>query len=72
MKTVNDCKMKLKLFKQHDTMIVSLHLNAKNLYYEHKHEVEYLNVIKINFEIRLIVKNEIIKEYAFIIVNRNL
>lgn len=48
---------------------MSLHVN-KNACLKHNHTAEYVNIIKLNFAVKITVDNEMIKEYASIQVNR--
>lgn len=62
--------MKLKMFKQWleqnlISMTMSLHVN-KNACLKHNHTAEYVNIIKLNFAVKITVDNEMIKEYASI------
>lgn len=42
---------------------MSLHVN-KNVYLKYNHTVKYVNIIKLNFEIKTMIENEIVKEYT--------
>jgi hypothetical protein len=70
--------MKMKMSKQFNdvselmTMQLSLHLDKKNECFEHNHIIEYVNIIKINFEVKSTVSIEIFKNYTLVVVNRNL
>jgi hypothetical protein len=49
-----------------------MHLNKKNVCFEHNHTSEYVDVIKINFDVKSTVSIEIFKGYILVVVNRNL
>lgn len=46
-------------------MTMSLHVN-KNTCLKHNYTVKYINIIKLNFAVKIIIDNKIIKEYASI------
>ena len=73
MRVTASCNMKLIMMKQFDDSNNLLTINLK-LYADksHNHTLKYLNSIKINFAVKLAIENEVIKEYAFAIINKNM
>ena len=49
-----------------------MHEDKKNFCSEHNHIFEYVNIIKLNSAIKFSVDDEIAKNYASIIVHKNL
>lgn len=65
--------MKLIIIKQFDDINNLLTINVK-LYVDkfHNHTLKFLNNIKINFVVKFATENEMIKEYVFAIINKNM
>lgn len=82
MRLTDPCAMKLAIIKQFDeannlmSVSLGLHVNKKLNdsvdQRQHNHSLEFLDDVKINSAIKLVTRQEVAKEYAAAVVNKNM